>query len=239
MPDEIRRIREKAVRAGTFVIVHGAWAGSWAWLRVVDRLTARGHRVFAPTLSGLGERSHLAGEHITLTTHVNDIVNEIRWKDLDQVVLVGHSYAGFVITGVAEAISDRIASIVYLEAFIPVDGQSFADLASSWDLSVPMVPPPPSAAGDYLSEADRAWVDRKATAQPSATFSEPLRVTGAYQRIRRKTFIRATGWDGPFDATVAGLRGDPSWRVHEVSCGHDVPIEKPDELVVILETCIV
>jgi pimeloyl-ACP methyl ester carboxylesterase len=224
------------VNAATFVLVHGAWSGSWNWLRVSERLTARGHRVFAPTLSGLGERSHLAGDHINLTTHVNDVVNEIRWKDLAHIVLVGHSYSGFVITGVAEEVGDRIASIVYLDAFIPVDHQSFADLASI-DRSIAMVPAPPTSPGDYLSEADRSLVDRKATPQPIATFTERIRVTGAYQRVARKTFIRATGWDGPFDAAVAAARADPSWRVHEISCGHDVPTEKPDDLVAILEAC--
>ena len=86
----------------TFVLVHGAWAGAWALARLVDRLIAKGHRVYAPTLSGLGERSHLAGYDVNLSTHVNDIVNEITWKDLDHVVLVGFSYGGLVVTGAAE-----------------------------------------------------------------------------------------------------------------------------------------
>jgi pimeloyl-ACP methyl ester carboxylesterase len=224
-------------RPATFVLVHGAWAGSWHWLRVAARLIEKGHRVFAPTLSGLGERSHLAQCRINLTTHVNDIVNEIIWKDLDQVVLVGHSYGGFVITGVAEEIVERIASIVYVEAFIPTDGQSFADLASSLDVTKEMTPAPPSSEGDYLNELDRAWVESKATPQPTPTFTEKLRVTGAYQRIARKAFIRATGWDGPFDEVVERLRADPGWTVYEIACGHDVPIEKPVELAAILEEC--
>src|SRR6476620_7093518 len=106
------------------VLVHGAWHGGWCWQRVVDRLTAKGRTVFAPTLSGVGERSHLASETITLQTHIDDIVNEMKWKDLDRVVLVGHSYGGMVITGVAERMHDRIAAIAYLDAFIPADGQS-------------------------------------------------------------------------------------------------------------------
>ena len=107
----------------TFVVVHGTWAGSWAWMRVADRLVARGHHVFVPTLSGLGERSHLAGSSINLTTHIDDVVNEIRWKNLDDLVLVGHSYGGFVIAGAAEKIGERVRSIVYVDAFIPNDGQ--------------------------------------------------------------------------------------------------------------------
>lgn len=225
----------KQTNLATFVLVHGAWAGGWDWLRVMDALLAGGHRVYAPALSGLGERSHLAGGGITLTTHVQDIVNEITYKDLNDIVLVGHSYAGFVITGVAERVPERIASIVYLEAFIPEDNQSFADIAPWLDRSVPMVAAPPTSPGDYLREADRAWVDSKATAQPLGTFTETLRVTGAYQRIPKKTFIRATGWDGPFDHAVAVARADSSWRVYELSCGHDVPVDMPEELAAILE----
>jgi pimeloyl-ACP methyl ester carboxylesterase len=202
---------------------------------VVDRLVSRGHRVHAPTLSGLGERSHLAGGAIDLTTHVNDVVNEIEWKDLERFALVGHSYGGMVITGAAERVGQRIASIVYVDAFIPGDGESFADFARGWKLTGPMTPPPPSSAGDFLDEADRAWVDRKVTPQPTATFTEKLRVTGAYQRVPRKIYVQATGWDTPFGPQAAAARSDPSWTVHEIACGHDVEIDKPDELVAILE----
>lgn len=220
----------------TFVLVHGAWAGGWALERLANRLALKDHRVYAPTLSGLGERSHLAGSKIDLTTHVNDIVNEIKWKDLDRIVLVGHSYGGLVITGVAEEVGERIASIVYVDAIIPADNQSFADLAPGMNLADATIAPPPTAAGDYPSEADRAWVDAKATPQPTATFTERRRVTGAYQRIPRKTYVLATGWDG-FDRTAATLRSDPSWTVVEVASGHDVAIEAPDKLAEILEAC--
>jgi pimeloyl-ACP methyl ester carboxylesterase len=226
----------KITKSATFVLVHGAWAGGWDWLRVTPYLTAKGHHVYAPTLSGLGERSHLASETITLSTHIQDIVNEIKYKDLDAVVLVGHSYAGFVITGVAELIPERIASIVYLDAFIPEDNQAFVDIASWIDTSAKVVDAPPTSPGDYLEETDRTWVDSKATAQPIGTFTEKLRVTGAYQRVPKKTFIRATGWDGPFDDAVSVARADPSWQVYEIVCGHDVPIDKPKELATMLES---
>src|ERR1700683_2177449 len=106
----------------TFVLVHGAWHGGWCWRRVADRLSAKGHYVVAPTLSGVGERSHLPPDVINLTTQINDVVGEIKWKDLDNIVLVGHSYGGMVITGVAEQMRDRIAAMVYLDAFQPADG---------------------------------------------------------------------------------------------------------------------
>jgi pimeloyl-ACP methyl ester carboxylesterase len=220
----------------TFVVVHGAWAGSWAWMRVVDRLNARGHRVFAPTLSGLGERSHLAGGSINLTTHIDDVVNEIIWKDLDGLVLVGHSYGGFVITGVAEKIADRIASIVYVDAFIPDDGQAFADFAPEWNLpSDALIPAPPAVIGDYRDEEDRIWVNEKATPQPAGTFTERAHVTGAYRAIPRKTFVQATGWGSPFNDAIAEFRADENWSVHQVACGHDIAIEEPDRLAEILE----
>lgn len=220
----------------TFVIVHGAWAGSWAWTRVVERLNAKGHSVFAPTLSGLGERSHLPASSINLTTHIKDVVNEIRWKDLDDVVLVGHSYGGFVITGAAEEIGERVASIVYVDAFIPDNGQAFADFSPEWNLPPDaLIPAPPAVIGDYRDEADRIWVNEKATPQPAGTFTERVRVTGAYKKIPRKTFVQATGWDSPFKETVSEFRADPSWRVHEVACGHDIAIEEPDRLAAILE----
>jgi pimeloyl-ACP methyl ester carboxylesterase len=223
--------------AATFVLVHGAWAGAWAWTRVIDRLTPNGHRIHAPTLSGLGERSHLAGCNINLTTHVNDIVNEIKWKDLDQIVLVGLSYGGLVITGVAEQVGERIASIVYVDAFVPANGQSFADI-TGWHPAGEMIAPPPAPEGTYVNEADHAWVNSKTTPQPIATLTEKLRVTGAYQRVPKKTYIQATGWAGPFDAPAAAARSDRSWTVYDIACGHDVPNHKPDELTAILEASI-
>ena len=219
----------------TFVLVHGAWAGGWGWERVRRLLQADGHHVFAPTLSGLGERSHLAGPHVNLTTHVNDVVNEIKWKDLDPIVLVGHSYGGLVITGVAEQVCERIASIVYIEAFIPTDGQSFTDFAPNWNLAEPLIAPFLSAKGDYRSDADREWVDSKATPQPAATFTEKLRVSGAYQRVPKKTYIRATNGPEPFAAEAAARRSDLTWRVHHVVSGHDVPIDAPQQLAELLD----
>src|SRR3954451_20299021 len=100
----------------TFVLVHGAWHGGWCWRRVSDLLEKKGHKVFAPTMTGLGERSHLIGGKIDLATHVTDIVNVIKWENLNDIVLVGHSYGGVIISGVAEQMRDAIGSIVFLHA---------------------------------------------------------------------------------------------------------------------------
>ena len=112
----------------TFVLVHGAWHGGWCWQRVADRLRGSGHTVFTPTLTGLGERSHLLRGGIDLKTHITDVVNVIKWEGLSDVVLCGHSYGGFVISGVAEQMAPAIHSIVFLDAFVPRNGESVLDL---------------------------------------------------------------------------------------------------------------
>lgn len=217
----------------TFVIVHGAWAGSWGWDPVAELLRARGHDVHVPTLSGLGERSHLAHLPITLTTHIDDIVNEMVWHELEDVVLVAHSYGGFVATGVAERAAERIAAIVYLDAFIPQDGQSFEDMIGA-KLTEKLTPVPAFEGNEYPSQAERDRVARLATPQPTGTFTERLKVTGAYLNVPRKTYILASGWDG-FGSFAAPLRDDPAWSVHELPCGHDVPLLMPKELAALLE----
>ena len=105
--------------AKTFVLVHGAWHGGWCWRRVSDLLERQGHKVFTPTLTGLGERSHLMSKEIRLATHITDVVNHLKWEGLEGVVLCGHSYGGMVVSAVAEQMADKIASIVLLDAFVP------------------------------------------------------------------------------------------------------------------------
>lgn len=217
----------------TFVIVHGAWTGAWSWDLVADQLRGAGHRVHVPTLSGLGERAHLAEMPITLTTHIEDIVHEMEWHELNDVVLVAHSYGGFVATGVAERAADRIASVVYLDAFIPEDGQSFADLIGT-ELTGKVVPVPEMGDDEYPTAELTARVRRLSTPQPVGSFTERVKVSGAYRRIARKHFVLATGWQG-FQSVAAPLRDDPAWTVHELACGHDVPLLMPDALAELLE----
>ncbi|HET9246308.1 MAG TPA: alpha/beta fold hydrolase, partial [Xanthobacteraceae bacterium] len=114
----------------TFVLVHGAWHGGWCWRRVADRLQKGGHKVFTPTMTGLGERSHLLDGKVNLATHVRDIANVIKWESLNDIVLVGHSYGGLIISGVAEEMREAIGSIVFLDAFVPENGDSLAAKAS-------------------------------------------------------------------------------------------------------------
>jgi pimeloyl-ACP methyl ester carboxylesterase len=182
----------------TFVLVHGAWHGAWCWRRVSDLLEAQGHKVFVPTLTGLGDKSHLLGPQVNLTTHITDVVNLIKWEDLKDIVLVGHSYGGYIITGVAEQLAPNIASIVFLDAFVPENGESLAAGASQpvkdalaaakgkGEITLKPVP----ASVFRVNEADRAWVDGKCTPQPIATMEETIKVTGARDKIAKKTYIR-------------------------------------------------
>src|SRR5262249_22052490 len=149
----------------TFVLVHGAWHGAWCWRRVADRLEGKGHKVFAQTLTGLCDRAHLLTKDINLATHVTDIANLVKWEGLENIVLVGHSYPGCVVTEVAERIGPSIGSIVFLDAFLPEPGDSLLTLASpttrkmleeataKGDLALKPIP----AAVFNVNEKDRAW----------------------------------------------------------------------------------
>jgi pimeloyl-ACP methyl ester carboxylesterase len=229
--------------ATTFVLVHGAWHGGWCWRRVTDLLTKAGHRVFAPTLTGLGERSHLINPDINLSTHISDVVNLMKWERLSKVVLSGHSYGGFVVSGVAEKMQHTIASMVFVDAFVPENGDSMVtsvspatrahlDAAvSRGDTTLAPIP----AAVFQVNEKDRAWVDEQCVPQPLATFTEPIALTGARERIAKKTFIRGKGYPSPsFDAALAKVRADPSWRAFELPCGHDIMVDMPEALAEIL-----
>ncbi len=227
----------------TFVLVHGAWHGGWCWPRVADRLRKDGHIVFTPTLTGVGERTHLLRAGIDLKAHITDIVNVLKWEDLNDIVLCGHSYGGFVISGVAEQAAPKIRSIVFLDAFVPKNGESLQDLTGPavqesianalrhGDLTIP----PRAAAAFNVNPADRAWVDRLCVGQPIATFTDKIALTGAVDRIARKSYIRAANYANPgFDRALAAARADASWRTYDVPCGHDVMVDMPERLSDIL-----
>ena len=227
----------------TFVLVHGAWHGSWCWKRVRKTLQAEGHDVFTPTLTGVGERSHLTSPQVTLDTHVADVVNLIRWEELDDVVLCGHSYGGCVITGAADRVPERIRALVYLDAFILENGQGLHDVlppevatgqqqaakekGNGWQV------PPISAEFFRVNTSDRAWVDAQCTPQPLATFAQRLRLTNTIPAAKC-THILATGYEqSPFPPfhEMARRKG---WKTVTIDCGHDVMLDRPTELVAML-----
>jgi pimeloyl-ACP methyl ester carboxylesterase len=227
----------------TFVLVHGTWHGGWCWRRVADALERKGHKVYAPSLTGLAERSHLLTKDVNLTTHVNDVANLIKWEDLKNIVLVGHSSGGFAITRAVEQIGPSVASIVYLDAFVPQPGdnllslsnpgprKSFEDAVARGDLTAKPVP----AAVFKVNEKDRPWVDAKCTPHPLAAIVENITAAGAREKVARKTYIRASGFESPiFDQTLARMKASPGWKTYELATGHDVMIDMPDRLVEIL-----
>src|SRR3954463_10808755 len=174
----------------TYVIVHGAWGGGWDWRTIDSMLTSKGNRVYRPSLTGLGERVHLATQATDLTTHITDIVNVIKFENLHDVVLVGHSYGGMVVTGVADRIPDRIRHVVYVDAFLPVDGESVvtANNPSGQGFGRTMVD---SAKNGMIVPA---WVKPGTpppsdVPQPVKTFTEVLSLKNAAARALPGTYI--------------------------------------------------
>jgi pimeloyl-ACP methyl ester carboxylesterase len=227
----------------TFVLVHGAYHGGWCWRRVADLIEQKGHKVYALTLSGLGERSHLLTKDTNLDTHITDIVNVIKWEDLKDVCLVVHSYGGWPGSGAVERTLERIASIVWLDAFMPQDGQRGADFISEFSRKALMEAvargeagrPAPKAEVFLVNEKDRAWVDSKLTPQPNGVALQPIKLTGALQKVARKAYIRAPAYrQAAFDKAYADCKADKSWRTFETTAGHDVMVDAPEWLVEVM-----
>ena len=221
-----------------FLLVHGAFHGGWCYARVAEILRAAGHRVFTPTLTGLGERSQLYSPAINASTHVRDVLDVIRFEELDDVVLAGHSYGGQVVTGVAEAVPERIRALVYLDAFVGRDGLSTLDMDTPAAVAFHTetarsngghtIPPIPSAVFG-VHATDQAWVDRLCTPQPFAPFAARLSLTGRHEEVARRSYVYATGWNTSFEATYDAVRAQDGWTTHEFDCGHDVMIDRPRE----------
>jgi len=175
------------VSRNTFVLVHGAWFGGWCWTGVADYLRCRGHRVFTPSLTGLGDRAHLAGQSVTLSTHVDDVIDVIDAEELKDVILVGHSYAGVPCAMVAERISDRIRQLVFLDSVLPEDGKPLSTLSSSkvWEARIAAAratpanafPPPPIVAFGVTDAVQVGWLERQLRPQPIGTYLEAPHLT--------------------------------------------------------------
>jgi pimeloyl-ACP methyl ester carboxylesterase len=232
-------------RMATFVIVHGAWSSAWGFSHFRPLLRARGHDVHTPTHTGLGERSHLAHPGIDLETHVADVLAVLHFEDLRDVVLVAHSYGGMVGTVVADRAGDRVAQVVYLDAFVPRDGESCLDLQPpaireralalakehGGGSYVPPNPMPPDTPADIVE-----WALPRRKPQPLKTLQQPARITGAVERLPR-TFIYCTRF-GPGDVFrpfADRARGDPAWRCHELDASHNPHLTMPETLADLLD----
>lgn len=222
----------------TFVLVHGAFHGGWCYGRVVRLLRMAGHEVYTPTLTGLGERAHLASLSINLSTHVEDVTALLRCEGLSDVILCGHSYGGMVITGVAAIEGERISTLVYLDAIVPQDGQSLFDVVGSETMSHTVASamldgrvPSPGIGFFNVNPADSDWVECLCVPHPIATFIEAVRLTGKERAVRNRTYVLANNYSFGLNREVFDrLSHDPAWRSVAINAGHDMMIDTPEEL---------
>lgn len=228
----------------TFVLVHGAWSGAYGFRHVRRLLQHRGHAVFTPSLTGIGERRHLTSPLVDLTTHVSDVVNQALYEDLWDVVLVGFSYGGCVVTGAVDHISSRIRHLVYLDAFVPHDGESILSMTGQFDarrmaLEELWLVPPPQRSFDDPAEA--AFMMARRTPQPRACFAEAVALARPIEEYPfERTYIRATA-DSPtapfaevFDAAAERARRSPAWHHREIHTNHMVASNEPEKLAAVL-----
>jgi pimeloyl-ACP methyl ester carboxylesterase len=227
----------------TFLVCHGAWSAGWAWKKMHPLMAAAGHRLVTPTYTGLGERAHLANPSIDLETHIADILNVIRYEDLRDIVLIGHSYGGMVATGVADRARDRITQLVYLDAFVPKNGQSLLDLneparqhmqelakaGDGW--RVPPNPTPPDT-----PPADLEWLTERRVDMPIKCFEMKLKLQNGEPTLPR-SYIYATriAPADTFGQFAARAKSEPRWRYHEIDASHSPHVTAPEMLMQMLQ----
>jgi pimeloyl-ACP methyl ester carboxylesterase len=220
-----------------FLLVHGAWGGSWMWARLAQLLRKQGHEVFTPSMTGIGERAHLASPEVDLSFHVKDILQVIEYERLADFVLVGHSYGGMVVTAVADRVPEKIRTLVYLDAFVPKNGESLIDLArpemrekllALQDWRVP--PPPPQGMTD---KDEIAWIEGRRNPQPIGTMKEKVSLKN--KPFPNRVYIFCSGYSpttfAPFGAAT---KADKAWQYHELPTHHYPQISMPRELAAIL-----
>ncbi|MBV29632.1 MAG: alpha/beta hydrolase [Actinobacteria bacterium] len=226
------------------VLVHGAWGGSYGFKKLRPLLTAHGHEVFTPSLTGIGERSHLVNPSITLETHVTDVVNTILYEDLTEILLLGFSYGGMVATGALEMISDRVKHLVYLDAFVPGDGQSVTKITGQWaaenslDPGTKWLVPPIPREADKLE--DTLWFGLRRSMQPLGTFTQTVTLSKPLEELPlSRTYIKATADENEannshFWQSAKHAHESRNWEYFEIATNHLVAINRPDELAKVL-----
>jgi pimeloyl-ACP methyl ester carboxylesterase len=228
---------------GTYVLVHGAWHGGWCWAKVARLLRDAAQEVYTPTLTGLGERAHLARPEVDLETHIQDVVAVLESEELRGVTLVGHSYGGMVISGVAARVTGRIGQLVYLDAFVPETGKCVLDYmgdrasmireavatqGEGWKL--PAFPPERFGVS---SQRDTEWLNKHLVPQPFKTFEQPLAAAGG-DKLKRTYIYCSKPASGAFDQFAERLRDDRKWTFHDVKTGHDAMVTAPGDIAKIL-----
>jgi pimeloyl-ACP methyl ester carboxylesterase len=225
-----------------FVLVHGAWHGAWCWRKVLPPLWSAGHRVFPVDLTGLGARQHLYRNDLVLADHVADVVATLEAEELQAAILVGHSYGGMVITGVADECPDRLAALAYVDAVVPRNGERWSSTHSAetqmqrrQQIKESGGIPAPDPAVFGLSGADRDWVLRRQSLQPGGCYDSVLDFDEQRWSGLRRHFIDCTD---PALPTIAAsrerARADPGWRVTTLQTGHDPMISAAEALVALL-----
>jgi pimeloyl-ACP methyl ester carboxylesterase len=228
----------------TFVLVHGSNCGGWVWKKLTPLLRAAGHEVYAPTLTGLSERSHLLHCGVDLTTHITDITNLIAYEDLTDVILVGNSYGGMVITGVAATAPERLKLVIYLDAYVPDDGQSEVDLwpperrAAAEEAEVEGLAQPPPLALFGVNDPELVdWIEERLSPHPVSTYTEPVPSGIAGSDELRRGFIYCTGnprTTPDVFGTFALKAREKDWDVQEIPTGHLAMLTAPKELAELL-----
>jgi pimeloyl-ACP methyl ester carboxylesterase len=225
-----------------FVVAHGAWSAGWAWKKMRPLLRDAGHELFTPSYTGLGEREHLASRDVNLTMHVEDLLRVLQFEDLTEVVLIGHSFGGMVATGVADRAPDRVGQIVYLDAFIPSNGDCLFDLVSApararmlegcregdgWRV------PPLDLPAD-TPEAERVWAVRRRTPHPAGAFEEPLRLSGRPLPARAYVYCARASAQDTFRRFAERARAE-GWPCIEMDASHNPHITAPEALRDVLD----
>jgi pimeloyl-ACP methyl ester carboxylesterase len=222
-----------------FVLVHGAWHGAWCWRRVLPALCSAGHRAFAVSLTGVGERQHISPATVSLATHIEDVVAVIEAEELQGAVLVGHSYGGIVITGVADRLAARLGHLVYLDAVVLRPGECWSTgndaetrAARRQAIAARGVLPPPDPGVFGLHGVDAEWVRRRQTPHPGRPYDEALEFDPARVAGVPRTFVSCTA---PALATIDPSRArsatEPGWRRVDLATGHDPMISAPEAVV--------
>lgn len=218
----------------TFLFVHGAWGGGWEYAKVDSILRTKGNIVFRPTLTGLGERVHLANQEINLSTHITDIVNVFKFENLHDVILVGHSYGGMVISGVAEQVPDRIKQLIYLDAFVPNDGESIKTIGPWEELIVPN-----TKDGFILYPGSTKITPPTDVPHPLKTTTEPLKISNPLVKQIPTSYILMTkDGKGEFEQSGASRARARNWQIITFEGGHYSMRDQPEELVKKLESII-
>jgi pimeloyl-ACP methyl ester carboxylesterase len=228
--------------AKTFLVCHGAWGAGYGWRKMHPLMAAAGHRLVTPSYTGLGERAHLAHQGIDLEFHINDILQVIKYEDLSDVVLLGHSYGGMVATGVADRARDRITQLIYLDAFVPEDGQSLFDLTGNGEQSMKAVAAgdgwraPPNPTPPDTSEEDAKWAAERRTPHPVKCFSQPLKLQrGPLTLPRSYIYALRINPNDTFGQFAKRAKTTPGWRYYDIDASHSPQVTAPEALFALLQ----